>query len=276
MYDKHDKILCDDVEIESICKIEEQTHTIDTDIAFSDELKSSWNAISKKSDDTKAWIKLAQTFKRQNLGRESIEALSLAIAGDCFNFIYYRLRGHAYLNTYRHNEAIADFKIATRLDPYNYDSWYLMGISYYFLGRYHDSETSMRLARKLASTKAEQICADYWRWFCLTFMKEKEKADAITDNLNPNLKLVTGDAFYQVLLLFKGLRKPEEILKFSSRYNINSKMIMEYGAAQYYYINGNEKEGNKIIKNLLDMDEQDFWPGFAFQAALIERERRNL
>ncbi|NYB75281.1 tetratricopeptide repeat protein [Sedimentibacter hydroxybenzoicus DSM 7310] len=273
MHTIKERIITQAVERTDVATLNQQLYTINSDIEFSDILKSSWKSLQRNTDDPEKWIETGRNFKRQNLHREAIEAFSQGITNDCFNYLLFRHRAHSYLNICRYKEAVADFKLSVRMNPFHFDSWYLMGISYYLMQRYEEASDIFKQALIIADSDAEMVCTVYWRWFSLMLINNKQEADELLERVKPNLKLVSCEAFYKVLLICKGLLTPEQVLNIPDNSYTNAHSIMFYGVAQYYYLNGDIEKGNQVIEDLLRNEEERRWAGFAYQAAILEKNR---
>lgn len=89
------------------------------------------DAVAEIDEKLKADPKNADLWMQRGLAlaggfymREAVEAYSRAIELDPFKGILYRHRGHRHISCWEFEEAAADFVMASRLIPDNWDVWY--------------------------------------------------------------------------------------------------------------------------------------------------------
>ena len=113
----------------------EKTYQVETIERTENPLSDAVLAVDKKiAEDPKnadLWMERGLRLAEQQLMREAVEAFSKAISLDPFQGIYYRHRAHRYLSCWRFQDACADFTLASRLIPDNWDVWYHLGLSHY-------------------------------------------------------------------------------------------------------------------------------------------------
>ena len=183
-------------------------------------------------------------------------------------------RGQAYLNIMRYAESVADSEMAIRLNPLAYDGWYHLIVANYLLGEdercvqvFHDGKDYVEVINDV-------ICSVYWVWMALMRLGRKEEAAALDAEISPGLKLIRNNAFYLVILMRKGLIKPEELLKTKDENpRANPFIIMRYGIANYYWHTGRIEEYRDILAEIIKSAEEERWPCFGYQAALLESRR---
>jgi len=120
--------------LENVASMSSQVHVERTKQPVSQLALDAKAAAEANPYDPELWIKYGRALRRQSMHREAIDCYSNGITVDPFYGLLYRHRGHAYLNTARWPEAIADFTTATRLIPDNWDSWYHLGASCFING----------------------------------------------------------------------------------------------------------------------------------------------
>ena len=111
----------------------------------------------------------------------------------------------------------ADFVVASRLIPENWDVWYHLGLSYYLMGEYEKAEKAYDRCYKLSDPKDNlaNFCAvTDWRWRTLMRLGRKDEAAKLVEAIPDGVDKVdpTDDGGYALdCALYKGLVGPEAI-----------------------------------------------------------------
>lgn len=225
------------------------------------------------------WIKLGRAYRRQQMHREAIDCYSQGIAVDPFYGLLYRHRGHAYLNTTRWPEAIADFTTATRLIPDNWDSWYHLGASCFINGQYEKARQAYVRCYELNENLQMLVAVTDWYWMTLKRLGKDEEAakllECIPDTISEEDEKGGGKEYHKRLMMYKGKISPEEAWADAGTEDIQI-ITTGYGIANYYYVNGQEEKGNEIVLKVLQEGKNRYWSAFGYQASLAEAQRRGL
>ncbi len=236
-------------------------------------------SLQKDPNDAKLWMERGLALSEVSLMREAVEAYSRAIALEPFCGILYRHRGHRHLSCYEFVEASADFEMAARLIPENWDVWYHLALSYYLQGLYE--KASAAYARCRALTKEDDIdslCAvsDWW-WRTLMRLGEKEKAKEMIATLptdfDPDVEI---SGYSCMCALYQGRLKAEDMLPNGVDAPEIKPISMGYGLSNYYYLNGDMEKSNSLVKEIISVGEADWWCAFGYLAAGVDHQKRNL
>ena len=203
----------------------------------------------------------------------------------------YRHRGHRYISMRRFEEAATDLELAAELargrdveiepdglpnklnqplSSLQFNIWYHLGLTYYLQGEYD-------LARRaydscmVYSTNDDLLCATT-EWYYLTAMRQgdTEKASDLLKPIKKRMKIIENEAYQQLLLLYKGVLTPQEVISLdtSSVTNEHQYATVGYGVANYLRENGREAEANAVISRILDSEA---WSSFGYIATEADR-----
>ena len=169
-------------------------------------------AVAANPESGDAWMKKGHALAKVSMMREAEECYAMAISCDPFNWEYYRHRAHRFLSCWRFEDAAADFVIASRLNPNDWNVFYHLGLSYFLLRDYAKAAKAYARCYELTDAEPELIAVTDWYYMTLKRLGNDEEAAKIlariTDHMNPG----ENTAYYARLLMYKGLKKPEELL----------------------------------------------------------------
>ena len=204
--------------------------------------------------------------------REAEECYAMAISCDPFNWEYYRHRAHRFLSCWRFEDAAADFVIASRLNPNDWNVFYHLGLSYFLLRDYAKAAKAYARCYELTDAEPELIAVTDWYYMTLKRLGNDEEAAKIlariTDHMNPG----ENTAYYARLLMYKGLKKPEELLSTDPEEVTALELItMGFGIANYFLQNGQPDKAYDLMERVVKAgDENDCYFAFAYLASKVD------
>ena len=221
------------------------------------------------------WMEYGLALSEQALFREAVEAYSKAITINPFNGIYYRHRGHRHISCRQYEEAAADFTLASRLIPNNWDVWYHLGLSYYLMGEYEDARKAYKNCYEI-SEAVDQFCAcTDWYWRTLMRLGETEEAAKLIEHVDPNLDPDADWVGYsRTVLLYKGVLSPEKLMEELVDASALATPTIAYCLSNYYYMQGDMEKSNKALEFLLDFCKESWWSAFGYLAGLNDKAAR--
>jgi len=260
--------------LEDVASMATEVHTERTNEPVSQLALDAKAAAEANPYDPELWIKYGRALRRQSMHREAIDAYSMGISYSPFYPLLYRHKAHAYINTSRYAEAAADFEFAIRLDPQNVDCWYHLALSYFLMGDYERAEKVYKTCYKMSDEDLDVISCTDWLWMTLRRLGKREEAEKLLERITPDMKPGMVVSYHRRLLMYKGLIKPEELMPEDA--DDLEVVTMCFGLANYYYEIGQEEKGNAMILRVLEAGKDNAWAAFGYQAALVEKKRRNL
>jgi tetratricopeptide (TPR) repeat protein len=233
----------------------------------SDEVLESEERLAASPTDPKLWMERGLALRKQRNLRLAIDSYSIGLTYDPFFMLLYRHRGHAYVNIRRYREAAADFEMALRLDPSNWDSWYHLALSYHLMG---DLERALPVyERCLSITRDNDLLAAAMDWYCLTLMKlgRFDEMRASASRVSPDMEITSeGDGYFQRVLVYNGTRTIDDVYAEALAKDDHMFCTTAYGLAVYASLVLHDHERARSILREI-RDKSTVWSGFAEHAA---------
>ena len=239
-------------------------------------IKAASAAVAANPEDGNAWRKKGHALARLSMMREAEECYAMAISGDPFNWEYYRHRAHRFLSCWRFQDASADFVIARRLNPNDWNVWYHLGLSWFLLRDYEKAADAYRHCYELTDAEQELIAISDWYWMTLKRLGRDEDAQKVLDRITDHMEPGENTAYYARLLMYKGLKQPEELLSTDPAETTDLEIVtMGFGIGNYYLMNGEAEKGYAVMERVIKAgDESDCYFAFAYLASKVELSAR--
>ncbi len=206
----------------------------------------------------------------------------------------YRHRGHRYISTRRLEKAITDFEKATELarnrpleiEPdglpnklnqplgnLHFNIYYHLGLAYYLKGDFAKAEIAYEKCMAWSDNPDLKVATADWWYMTLRRMDKTGKADSILTSIPTDWELIENEGYYNRILMYKGLKQPEELLDFSEKTLDNQLNLVTqgYGVGNWYLCNGDTTRANTIFNKIM---ETDYWSAFGYIAAEAELARK--
>jgi Flp pilus assembly protein TadD len=199
---------------------------------------------------------------------DAIATYTRGIEIDPSNAFLYRHRGHRYISTRRFDKAIADLERAARLNDKDFDIWYHLGLAYYLTGQFERAASAYEKCRAVAEKDDSVIAISDWLYMTYRRSGRKAEADRVLDRITPDMKVEENKSYFDRLLLYKGLKKEDEIL----RPDLTDLELatVGYGIANWRYYNGDRAGAEGLLRKIV---AGKYWPAFGFIAAEAELAR---
>lgn len=246
-------------------------------------------AWEKNRDDADAQIWVGRRTAYLGRFREAIGIFSDAIAKHPEDARLYRHRGHRYLTIREIDLAIADFEKAVALITANggqpdqeepdgqpnarniptstlhSNIYYHLGLGYYLKRDYTRAADAWRRARDVVRNADNLVAASHWLYLSLRRAGNAEAAAAVLVPIDARLDVIENGSYQSLLLMYKGERTPEEVLKAAGEGS--GATAVRYGVSAWYLINGKRREAEQLWASILSGPD---WPSFGHLAAEAE------
>lgn len=229
--------------------------------------------VRQNPDDGEAWLQKGHALAKAGHYREASECYARAIAIDPFNWEYYRYRAHRFLSCWRFEDAVADFSLAARLNPQEWNVLYHLGLAHFLLGQYDKAARAYAACYERSEDDGSLIAVTDWYWMTLKRLGRDEEAAKLLERIHTEMEPEDNTAYYARLLMYKGLKKPEELLGDDAE--ALELITMGFGVSNYYELLGDRRKSDEIIERVLQAgDENDMFGAFAYLAAKVDKRNR--
>lgn len=221
---------------------------------------------------------------------DSVDAFSAGLKQFPNSYKLYRFRARDLTRARRFKEALADYTKALELmgdtpDSFEPDgmpnpigltiSTYRGNIVYYHAqtsfatGDYPTMVTGMAKSLALAADFARddmRVPTAYWTYIAYRKMGEHDKARAVINAIEPNLKLIENFAYYQAVQIMQGRLKPADLKD-------TRDSTIKFAIAMERRFSGDEKGANALLTEIVRENPQGHWPA---EAELASPDRKAL
>ncbi len=253
------------------------------------QLATAQTAWDKNREDMSALIWVGRRMGYLGRFRDAIALYSEGIKGHPDDARLYRHRGHRYLTVREIDLALADFEKAVTLitanggqpDEVEADGqpnarntpvstlqsniYYHLGLSYYLKRDYVRAADAWRKARDVVRNADNLVAASHWLYLSLRRTGQAEAAAAVLLPIDARLDVIENGSYHSLLLMYKGERTPEEVLKAAGEGSAAT--AVRYGVSAWYLINGKRREAQQLWAQILEGTD---WPSFGHLAAEAE------
>ena len=218
--------------------------------------------------------------------REAIGIFTEGIKRHPTDARFYRHRGHRYLTIREIDLAIADFEKAVTLIAGQPDQeepdgqpnvrnmptstlhsniYYHLALGYYIKKDFNRAADNWRKARDVVRNADNLVAASNWLYLSLRRAGKADEAAAVLLPIDARLDVIENGSYHSLLLMYKGERTPEEVLKAAGEGA--SGTSARYGVSAWYLINGKRREAQQLWATILGGED---WPSFGHLAAEAE------
>ncbi len=204
----------------------------------------------------------------------------------------YRHRGHRYISLRRFKDAIRDLERGRKLDPMSYDIAYHLGLAHYMTSNYKTAaaefgrcfalakneralamDTALRRGFKSCTTIAtdddDKIGMAEWYYRSLIRAGQKDNAAALLAEITDGMRVRGSGAYYQNLLVSKGLRSEDMVLD-SLKSNELQLATASYGLAVRHLVAGDTVRARSMFETVAKIG---YWPAFGIIGSEVELAR---
>ncbi|MDR9418335.1 tetratricopeptide repeat protein [Gracilimonas sp.] len=221
--------------------------------------------------------------------REAIIQLSSAIIEFPEEPRLYRHRGHRYITLRAFDLAINDFQKAAQLfegtdDVVEQDglpnaqnqplsslqtnTWYHLGLAHYLKGEFDQANLAYDNGLQIADNDDMRVAFLYWKYMTLRKLGRDMEAGNLLETVSPNLELIENTSYHELLMVFKGVFTPEDLLSEENSELDNA--TLGYGLGFWHDINGRDDRAREIWSQVY---EGDNWAAFGYIASEAELAR---
>jgi tetratricopeptide (TPR) repeat protein len=260
--------------------------------ALEENLARATAAFDENPDDVEAIIWLGRRTAYLNRFRDAIAVFTRGIARHPGDIRLYRHRGHRYITVREFDKAISDLERATRLiaekgipdqvepdgdpNPQNvptstshFNVWYHLGLAYYLVGDFENAARAYRECMKYSQGSDDRLVATSdWLYMTLRRLGRKAEAGELLKPITPELKVIENASYWNRLLMYKGLKTPEELL--GPKDDPVDLATYGYGVGNWYLYTGQVDRAREVFRRVVSGPQ---WNAFGHIAAEVELAR---
>ncbi len=237
----------------------------------------------RNRDDADALIWAGRRTAYLGRYREAIGIFSEGIARHPDDARMYRHRGHRYLTVRELDRAVADLEKADSLvtgrpdqvepdglpnarniptSTLNSNVWYHLALAYYLQGDFNRAADTWRRALDAVANPDNLVASGNWLYLALRRSGRDAEAARVLEPVTAGLDVIENGGYHQLLLMYKGLRTPEALLKEANAGSGDA--AVQYGVSAWHLVNGRRREAEAIWARML---EGGGWSAFGHLAA---------
>src|SRR5262249_53671885 len=147
---------------------------------------------------------------------------------------------------------------------------YHLALAYYILGDYPKAAAEYEHCAPSAKTPENVVGCSAWQYVALARAGRQDEAKAILDRVQPDMKLQSGAAYLDRLLLFKGVKTEEEVARGMTVDNLQLPTVA-YGIGVWHLLSGHGDRAREYFEKAVAPPAQQ--SAFGSVAAYYELHR---
>jgi tetratricopeptide (TPR) repeat protein len=166
-------------------------------------------------EPTNADFRLGRARALARLARhaESVEECTKVLQLNPNHVIALRDRGHYFINLHRAADGIPDLARAEQLEKKDRDLYYHLALAYYIAGDFARAVPAWQSCMDLARDDDNAIACAAWLYPSLVRAGRAADAKKLLERFTPETKPKENTAYFDRLMLFKGIAKEEDVAK---------------------------------------------------------------
>ncbi|TDI12058.1 MAG: tetratricopeptide repeat protein [Acidobacteria bacterium] len=256
-----------------------------------EKLAAAWADYQAHRDDADAIIWLGRRTAYLGLYRDAIAIFSEGIDKHPEDARMYRHRGHRHISVRELERAVSDLEKAAQLIAGTEDQvepdglpnarniptstlqsniWYHLGLAYYLQGDLDNALRAYRECEKVSGNADMLSATSHWLYMTLRLQGRSDEAREVLKPITAELDIIENDSYHQLLLMYKGERTPEELIRSATAGTGLENATLGYGVGNYLAYNGRQDEADAVLAKVLEGAQ---WAAFGYIAAEADRAR---
>jgi len=217
---------------------------------------------------------------------EAIDAFTKGIELYPEDARFYRFRGHRYISVRDFDKAVSDLAKAAELirgksdeeepsgvggraSTLHFNVWYHLGLAHYLKGEFDKATPAYLECMKVSADDESKVATSDWLY--MTYRRKGDAAAAakVLEPIREGMPIEENTAYYQRLLMYKGLVKPEAVLSPEKAEPLQVS-TQGYGVANWYLYTGDIDRARSVLEQVVAVG---YWPAFGHIAAEVELKR---
>ena len=199
---------------------------------------------------------------------------------------FYRFRGHRYVSVRDFDKAVSDLAkgaalildksdeeepsgVGGRSSTLHFNVWYHLGLAHYLKGEFGKAIDAYIECMKASADDESKVATSDWLYMAYRRNGDEARAKTVLDPIREGMPIEENTAYYQRLLMYKGLVKPETVLNPEKAEPLQV-ATQGYGVANWYLYNGDMERARDVLEKVVAVG---YWPAFGHIAAEVELQR---
>ncbi|MBK5256689.1 MAG: prolyl oligopeptidase family serine peptidase [Vicinamibacteria bacterium] len=256
-----------------------------------DNLAAATADLVKNPDEAQNIIWVGRRLAYLSRYQEAIDVFSRGVAKFPKDARLLRHRGHRYISTRQFDKAVIDLDRAAKLmagkpdegEPdgapgrrpspsatLKFNIHYHLGLAHYLKGDFAKALVAYRECMKYSTDNDDSLVATSdWLYMTLRRLGRKDEAEKVLEPIQEGMNVLDNAAYHQRLLMYKGLRQPEEVLG-SDEQDPLQIATQGYGVGNFFLVNGEIERAKAIYRRVVGGTQ---WAAFGFIAAEADLAR---
>jgi tetratricopeptide (TPR) repeat protein len=264
----------------------------DVRAVYTERLQEAESALANAPEDVDSLIWMGRRTAYLGHYRDAIEIYTNALRLHPDDARLYRHRGHRYLTVRDLDRARADFERAASLvegqpdqiepdglpnainqplSTLQFNIWYHLALAHYVEGHWEDALDAQRRCLEVSRNPDLLVATSYWLYMTLARMGRDEEAAEVLEPITSDMEIVENDAYYRLLLLFKGAATLEDVVGPAGDAATLQSTTTAYGVGVWHLLNERTAEAHATWEAIVAEVSQ--WPAFGYLAAEGELAR---
>lgn len=227
-------------------------------------------AIALDSKQPDYHVGRCRTLARLMRHTEAIESCTDALKLDPNHPQALLERGHFLINTRQADRALPDLMRAQKLGADAYGVAYHLSLAYYVTGDFNRAAEEYEHCYPNAKTDDNRIACAAWQYVALLRAGKKADAEKVLERVTPETKVQSSVAYLDRLLLFKGVKKEEDVAQAMAKDNLQLPTVA-YGLGVWHLVNGRQAKAREYFEKATAPPAQQ--SGFGSVASYYELQR---
>ena len=199
---------------------------------------------------------------------------------------FYRFRGHRYISVRDFDKAVSDLTRGAELirgkpdevepsgvggepSTLHFNVWYHLGLAHYLRGEFGKAVEAYLECMKASEDEESKVATSDWLYMAYRRDGKTAEAAKVLEPIREGMPIKENTAYYQRLLMYKGLVKPEAVLNPEEAEPLQV-ATQGYGVANWYLYNGDLDHAREVLQKVVAVG---YWPAFGHIAAEVELQR---
>ncbi len=256
-------------------------------------LEKAQQRYGERPNDPESITWLGRRFAAMGKYKEAVALFSVGLQLHPEDAHLLRFRGHRYITLRQFDKAVEDLARAAELvqgqpdedepptnpnslgvvlDTFHENIHYHLGLAHYMRGEWEAALAEWEATGRCVKNGDGRAMVAHWTWLTLQKLGRPDEAAAAIASITPEMDIVDYHAYHDAVLVYRGLKDPDEVLAGLAPTGETSVdfATLGYGIAQWQLAQGHLERGTELLKQVAGAE---MWAAFGRIAAEAELAR---